>query len=265
MNIKVQFSGRPWSSGALAVCLLAMIAGSPPHDARAESASGRACVILLHGLARTHRSMHKMAAALEQSGYRTINMDYPSRKASIEHLALQVIPEALQQCSAPSCETIHFVTHSMGGILLRYYLSHRPIERLGRVVMLSPPNKGSEVVDAMRGRPLFKWYNGPAGQQLGTGPDGLPASLGPVDFPLGVITGDAHAFYDTRLSNIIPGPDDGKVSVKSAQVEGMHDFLVLPYSHSFIMSKIQVILQTRHFLAHGSFIHPHALENRGKM
>jgi len=205
--------------------------------------------------------MNKMAAALDQAGYRTINLDYPSRKASIESLAMRFIPDALQQCSLATCETIHFVTHSMGGILLRHYLSRQPIERLGRVVMLSPPNGGSEVVDALKDNWFFRWYNGPAGQQLDTGPDGIAARLGPVDYPVGVITGNVHAFFDTHFSEIIPGADDGKVSVKRAAVKGMRDMLVLPYAHPFILGEREVILQTMHFLSRGTFLRPQGLEN----
>lgn len=216
----------------------------------------KACVVLLHGLGRTRRSMRTMAAALERAGYRPINMDYPSRKSEIEHLAMQAIPDALRRCRAMPCDTIHFVTHSMGGILLRYYLSRRPIGKLGRVVMLSPPNHGSEAVDVLRNHRWFRWFIGPAGQQLGAGTDGIAARLGAVQCPVGVITGNVHVFFDTYLSNRIPGEDDGKVSVQSARLEGMSDFLILPYAHAFIMNKKPVVAQTIHFLRRGSFMRP---------
>jgi triacylglycerol lipase len=230
-----------------------------PTASRADEtsvSSDPACVILLHGLARTRRSMNTMAGALERAGYRTVNMDYPSRREKIENLAMRVIPDALAQCRALSCRTTHFVTHSMGGILLRHYLSRQPVDSLGRVVMISPPNQGSEVVDVLKDKWYFRWYNGPAGRQLGTGPDGIAARLGPVDFPLGVITGNVHAFFDSRWAQIIPGDDDGKVSVERAKIDGMADFLVVPYSHPWIMGQPEVIRQTLHFLSHGSFIHP---------
>lgn len=240
---------------------LPLLIGGPAPAPSAAARTGTACrapdnagVVLLHGLARTHRSMKTMAAALEKAGYCAVNADYPSRKYTVEHLAMQVIPQALRQW-ATRCETIHFVTHSMGGILLRYYLSQRPIDRLGRVVMLSPPNHGSEAVDALRDYRLYRWFNGPAGRQLGTGADGLGAGLGGVQYPLGVITGNVHAFFDAWLSRLIPGEDDGKVSVQSAKLEGMSDFLVLPYSHAFIMQKQAVITQTLNFLQKGSFMH----------
>lgn len=220
--------------------------------------SDKDCVVLLHGLARTRHSMKRMAAALEKAGYRVINAGYPSRKFAIEHLAMQAIPEALRRCRTAPCTSIHFVTHSMGGILLRCYLSRQSIEELGRTVMLSPPNHGTEAVDALRNNMFFRWVNGPAGQQLGTGPDGIAASLGAVHYPVGIITGNVHAFFDAWLAGRISDEHDGKVSVQSARIEGMSDFLVLPYPHGCVMNKEAVISQTLHFLREGAFMHPAA-------
>ena len=166
---------------------------------------------------------------------------------------METIERGLGRCARMQARSVHFVTHSMGGVLVRYFLSrHRP-ENLGRVVMLSPPNQGSEAADHLRDSALYEWFNGPAGQQLVTGPDGLPSQLGPVDFPLGIITGNQHSFFDAWLADVIPGTDDGKVSVERAKVEGMTDFLVLPYSHPFIMNATEVIEQTLHFLSRGRF------------
>jgi hypothetical protein len=127
---------------------------------------------------------------------------------------------------------------------------------MGRAVMLSPPNQGSEVVDALRDNAVFQWVNGPAGQQLGTDAQSVPRKLGPVTFSLGVITGNQHSLFDTWFSDMIPGANDGKVSVQSAKVEGMKDFLVLPHDHTFIMQKPDVIAQTLHFLKEGRFHRP---------
>ena len=216
-------------------------------------ASSGECVVLLHGLGRTDRSMKDMAAALAEAGYTEVNLRYPSREKTIEELSVEIVPEGLARCREAGRKTVHFVTHSMGGILLRYYLSRHSIPELGRVVMLSPPNQGSAAADALLENPVYVWFNGPAGLQLGTGPDGIAARLGPVDFPLGIITGNRAAFFDSWLSDLIPGEDDGKVSVARAKVEGMTDFLVLPYAHSFIMEEEEVIAQTLHFLRHGLF------------
>jgi pimeloyl-ACP methyl ester carboxylesterase len=219
----------------------------------APAQAGGECVILLHGLGRTRRSMTTMAEALAAAGYLTVNMGYPSRKAAVETLAMQAIPPALEQCAGAGATRLHFVTHSMGGLLVRYYLTRQPIAKLGRVVMLSPPNQGSEVCDRLRANFFYRWYNGPAGQQLGTRPEDLPARLGPVHYPVGVITGNKHSFFDGWLADMIPGEDDGKVSVARAKVAGMTDFLVLPYAHSFIMDQEETIAQTIRFLGDGAF------------
>jgi len=211
------------------------------------------CVILLHGLARSFRSLEKMEQHLSNQGFRVINLDYPSTKSPISNLADNILDEAVTECGQTPYTKIHFVTHSMGGIVVRYYLKHHNLPRLGRVVMLSPPNRGTELVDFYKKGLLFKKTHGPAGLQLGTGDRSLPLELGPVDFELGVIAGD-RSFYPLN-SALIPGPDDGIISVQRTKVEGMTDFLLLPYSHPFIMQKEAVFEQVVHFLREGKFFH----------
>jgi triacylglycerol lipase len=210
------------------------------------------CVILLHGLARTSRSMGDLQAALESAGYLTVNNGYPSREAEIDALTSLAIPPAVTSCHAQGAQRISFVTHSLGGILLRYYLASEAHERpaeLGRVVMLAPPNHGSEVVDGLRGVPGFKAFYGPAVIQLGTDADSIPLQLGPADFELGIITGQTANI----LSGMLPGEDDGSVTVESARLEGMTDYLVLDTGHTFIMNNDEVIRQTLFFLENGRF------------
>lgn len=217
-------------------------------------------MVLLHGLARTSDSFSALSSYLESAGYQVVNYDYPSRKHPISILSEQVIPETVQRCrQKKSIVTIHFVTHSLGGILVRYYLSTQHIPDLGRVVMLSPPNGGSEVVDRLAGMPGFSFINGPAGFQLGTGSNSIPLSLGPASFNLGIITGNSS--INLILSTLIPGPDDGKVSVARAQLQGMQDFIVLPYSHTFIMQRQAVFKQIVYFLQHGQFLHQQLTED----
>ncbi len=195
-----------------------------------------------------------MDQALKKVGYQTYNCNYPSTRQPIELLSETFIPKAIEYCQE-NCqpEHIHFVTHSMGGILIRCYLAKEKFDNLGRVVMLAPPNSGSELVDHLSRFQLFTLINGPAGKQLGTGADSLPKSLGPVDYDVGIIAGNKS--FSLLSSAFIPGEDDGKVSTHSTQVQGMTDFIVLPYSHTFIMNRPAVIEQTLSFLDNGHFQH----------
>ena len=210
-------------------------------------------VMLLHGLGRTHFSMLKMESALKHEGYRVINLSYPSRKKNIAQLADEIISRGVEESQQHQANTIHFVTHSMGGILLRDYLSKHKIEHLGHTVMLSPPNKGSELVDRLRNNFFFKWILGPAGSELGTDPSSTPKKLNKVDFPVGIITGNKNTVFDGYFANMITGENDGKISVESARVNGMVDFLVTANNHTLIMNDAKVIKQTIHFLRKGRF------------
>lgn len=207
------------------------------------------CVILLHGLARTDSSLTTLQSALEQQGYVVVNQRYPSTKMTIEALSASTINQALTYC--PSKSKVSFVTHSMGGIVVRYYLSQHELPRLRSVVMLAPPNTGSEVVDQLREWDSFRWINGPAGLQLGTDSKSLVVRLGPVDYSVGIIAGNQSV--NPILSSMIPGVDDGKVAVERTKLEGMRDHIVMPVTHPFIMNSEKVIEQVLHFLSMGEF------------
>jgi pimeloyl-ACP methyl ester carboxylesterase len=196
--------------------------------------------------------MGKLASALIQAGYYVENIDYPSRSASIARLSDAAIDRALADAKMQSCSRIDFVTHSLGGILVRSYLRQHHLDRLGRVVMLGPPNQGSEVVDKLGGWWLFRKLNGPAGSELGTDPDSTPNKLGPVDFELGVIAGDRSVNWINSL--MIKGKNDGKVSVERTKVAGMKELLVVHVAHPFLMRDQAVIGDTLHFLRYGHFI-----------
>jgi triacylglycerol lipase len=229
--------------------------GAASTPTAAGATDQRACVVLLHGLGRSYRSMNRIADAATAAGYTVVNIDYPSRSQPIETLAVDAVPRGLDGCRRAGATPVHFITHSMGGILLRQYLNERSLPDLGRVVMMGPPNQGSELADALRNETSYQYYNGPAGQQLGTGPDGIAARLGPVNFSLGVIAGNQQTVVDAVLASHIPGEHDGKVAVERARVDGMRDFIVLPANHTFIVTDPDAIAQALHFLRHEQFRH----------
>lgn len=208
-------------------------------------------VVLLHGLCRSDASMVAMAKALAAEGYAVVNVDYPSRSATIEDLALAVVPAALSDPRLAGVSRVHFVTHSLGGLLVRCYLAGHSLPNLGRVVMLGPPNQGSEVVNRLARFRFFSYVNGPAGGELGTGAGSVPSRLGPVDFELGVIAGDRSINWINSL--MIKGADDGKVSVERTKVEGMKGHVVVHATHPCLMKNRKVIGLTLAFLRSGQF------------
>ncbi|PHS24375.1 MAG: alpha/beta hydrolase [Methylophaga sp.] len=207
------------------------------------------CVILLHGLARSNHSMAKLEKTLDEQGYLTLNIKYPSTQYPIKELAESTIAKALKLC--PEGSKINFVTHSLGGILVRQYLSVHTIPNMSRVVMLGPPNKGSQIVDNIHWVPAYEFINGPAGIEIGADPQSIPNILGSVDFELGVIAGTRTV--NPFLSLMLEKPNDGKVSVESSKIEGMTDHIELPVTHPFMMNNKTVISQVVYFLENGVF------------
>ena len=244
-----------WVTRAALRPLLALLLCVAPFVAEAEnsnSSGAQRIAVVLHGLGRTARSMDKMVGALAGAGYEVENIDYPSTDHPFEEL-LDIVSERIDRCCIRDETEVDFVTHSLGGILLRAYANHKGAKFIRRAVMLSPPSRGSELVDELKDITVYQWITGPAGQQLGTDLDSVPLNLGPVVFEVGVITGTST--LNPLYSWLIPGPDDGKVSVERAKLSGMTDFLALPHSHSFIMNSDEVIRQTLFFLQRGRFDH----------
>lgn len=241
----------------LLVCALWVPFAAMAVDSRsgAEERPGRSnppeVVILLHGLARSHHSMSRMETALQAAGYRVISMDYPSTQKTVQQIAENEWIAMLQQAQALHPAKIHFVAHSMGNIILRQYFAHHTLTNAGRMVMLGPPNQGSEVVDKLGALTLFEWINGPAGRQLGTASNALPNLLPIPPVEVGVIAGTLSINW--FLSCLIPGPDDGKVAVERTRLAGMEDFAKVAEAHPFLMQNPQVIDMTLHFIKTGRF------------
>ena len=210
-------------------------------------------VILLHGLARTSESMKGMEDFLADHNFSVCNLNYPSRHFSIPELAEKVRKKIIHEKKLDHSSKLHFVTHSMGGIIVRQIQATHPLPSLGRVVMLGPPNQGSEVVDKLGNMRIFRAINGPASLQLGTSATSIPNLLGPVDFELGVIAGDRSINF--MLSTLIPGKDDGKVAVSKTKIAGIKDFLIVHSPHPLLMNNPGAQAATLQFLKKGKFRH----------
>lgn len=218
----------------------------------AALAGERETVVLLHGLLATSGTMGHLENTLEAEGYRVVNLDYPSMAQPLEELAPTLREQIAEQTQG--AEKVHFVTHSMGGILLRLIQRDDPLPNVGRVVMIAPPNHGSDAVNVLAGLPGALWAMGPAGRQLAAGDNEFLESLGQPDFEFGVIAGDLG--IDPWMSSMIPGPDDGVVSVESTKLEGMADFIVIHEAHPLLIFHAQAMDQTKAFLQNGQFNHP---------
>jgi triacylglycerol lipase len=217
-------------------------------------------VVLLHGLGLNAASMKKIREALKDDGYRVCSVNYPSRKYPIDTLVARFVAPKIRECFPRDTMPLHFVTHSLGGILVRALSRTADAPRIGRVVMIAPPNQGSEVVDNMADSWLFSGllnaWGGPAGYELGTDSNSMPRRLmrlGPPAFAFGVIA--ANKSLDPLFSEWIKGRDDGKVAVENTKLDGMRDFIEVPASHTTVLWKKETIKQVRAFLRTERFEH----------
>ena len=203
-------------------------------------------VVLLHGIARSKRSMASLARRLEAEGYRVLNLDYPSRRLNTQELAEWIHPavaEFVEQSDGP----VHFIGHSMGGLVINDYLPRYPCAKLGHVVMLGTPLHGSRFADMLRDNPLFRAFFGPAGQQLTTDIERRAAAMPSV----GIIAGESRL---NPLSGTILGEtSDGTVAISSTRPDIPHHHIIVPAAHMFMPDRPQVQDRVVQFLGHGKF------------
>lgn len=239
----------------LAMGLLMAALSDATLAANERAASQQRCVVLLHGLGRTAMSMAALSWSLQRQGYQVVNRTYPSLTRPIEWLAESAVGDAITECHQRGAGRIDVVTHSLGGILLRYYVSRHGDQQLGRVVMLGPPNRGSKLADALMRQAWFPSWAPPAARQLGTGAGSVPAQLGAVDFELGVVAGtrNLRPLLMATTDSATSSASDGTVLVEETRVRGMTDFQQLPVSHTLMMWSPTVIAEVRHFLREGKF------------
>ncbi|HEX7149924.1 MAG TPA: alpha/beta fold hydrolase [Thermoanaerobaculia bacterium] len=206
-------------------------------------------IVLIHGLHRTCASMWPLAVAAKRRGYRVINWCYPSRRRTIEEHA-----EAFATEVAPRLATthrVHFITHSLGGIIVRRFLATHALPNVGHVVMLAPPNGGSEVADRLGRIALLRKVTGKPVRQLGTGAGSVPNTLPRATFPVGIIAGSRS--NNPLFGKWIAEPNDGKVSVSRTRLEGMRAHLVLRRTHTFLPWAPDAIGEALRFVECGAF------------
>ena len=209
-------------------------------------------VVLLHGLGRTSGSMRVLGLRLKRAGYRTNCVRYPSTRLGLEAIAAHLEPD-VHDFSKTVTGKIHFVTHSLGGLAARALLTRNRPANLGHVVMLAPPNGGSEWADALQRYRLASFILGPASEHLVTQRSTeAERCFGLVDYALGIVAGDRP--IDRILApRLIRGPHDGKVSVAATKVNGMADHIVLPTGHPLMPFHPEVARQAIAFLRNGCF------------
>jgi pimeloyl-ACP methyl ester carboxylesterase len=213
---------------------------------------GHGTVVLLHGLGRSSANMLILKWRLQSRGYGVCNVGYDTRAESIEAATDSVFDSIRER--GGEAGPVHFVTHSLGGLVLRCLLDRHAIPSAGRAVMLAPPNRGSEIADSIRSSTLARGLFGPLLGQLGTRPQDIPRSLPVPSIPFGIIAG-TH-WINPIGPFLLSGPHDGTVTVASTRLEGMSDHLVVPHTHTFIMNPPEVARQVDQFLRRGRFDHP---------
>jgi len=208
-------------------------------------------VVLLHGVGKSGRAMARLERAVADAGYATLNVNYPSRHHRLETLVEDVHETAREFVSGGG--PVHFVCHSMGGLVARGYIGRYRPAALGRVVMLGTPNQGSELADLLGWNPLYRFLFGPAGAQLGTRANAkLGGFLGVVDYPGGVIARDrANRWLGWA---VLPKPNDGRVAVERTKLPGMAGHVVLPVTHDSMMRDRRVQTQVVAFLRAQKFL-----------
>jgi pimeloyl-ACP methyl ester carboxylesterase len=217
--------------------------------AAADQGAARETVVLLHGLGRTRAAMWPLAARIEKAGFDVVRIGYDSLRLAPEQILAEVSPQ-IDACCANLPQPVHFVGHSLGGLMIRAYLAGHEVRSLGRVVLIATPNSGTPLVDAY-GDAWWMDLAGPTAKSLGTGLDSFPNSLPKPDYPVGVIAGVREY---RLLEDLIPGEHDGLVPLESTRIDGMVDFITVDSNHAFLRYSQEVARQTIAFLRTGRFL-----------
>jgi pimeloyl-ACP methyl ester carboxylesterase len=235
-----------------ALCLImvgvAVSTAAGERASDAPDATDQETVVLLHGLGRSEAAMWLLASRIEAAGFDVVRIGYDSLGDPPERI-LATVSQKIDACCKASPRPVHFVGHSLGGLIIRAYLAENEVRTPGRVVLIATPNAGTPLVDAYRD----SWWMdlaGPTARRLGTGPESFPNSLPAPDYPVGVIAG----VRDARFIDLIPGEDDGLVPLESTKVAGMVDFVMVESNHLLMRYSQEVAHQTIAFLRVGRFL-----------
>jgi pimeloyl-ACP methyl ester carboxylesterase len=190
----------------------------------------------------------------EEGGYTAVNVTYPSTRQSIADHAASL---AKVVGSLEGIEEIHFVGFSMGNIVIRHYLAdqtageadRRVDPRVKRFVMLGPPNNGSVAATSFGQNPLVQTVLGKPGQELGREWVWLEQNLGTPPCPFAIVAGGRGD--DKGFNPMLPGDDDGLVTVASTRLPGASDFLLVPTLHVLLPLDPKVMRYTLSFLQNG--------------
>ena len=234
--------------GILIIQLVGCTTAGADTAAKMNLDGSKELVVLLHGLARSKTAMWRLASRIEEAGYAVARIGYRSLDVPPEEI-LQNIGRQIDLCCVKHPNTIHFVGHSLGGLLIRAYLDKRRPDQLGKVVLIGTPNQGTPIVDYFQDR-WYAQFAGPTARALGTGKDSFPNSLPPPHYLVGVIAGVVESLNNEKY---IPGKDDGLVPVESTKLKGMTDFILVETSHSMMRYNKDVATQTLYFLKQGKF------------
>jgi pimeloyl-ACP methyl ester carboxylesterase len=242
---------------AAMILVLAIGSAASGEAVKLNTAEGaKETVVLLHGIGHSRLNMSGAAHVLHKAGYNTLSVSYPSRSDEIAGLSAFIAGELRGQRVWQNAEKVHFVTHSMGGLVTRQYLeaykNEIPKRKLGRVVMMAPPLGGSEVTDFLKSFPPYKWLFGPAGLELTTEIQ-RKNHVKPY-YDVGIIAGTSGWPY-LAAHLVMPSGHDGRVSVESTKWIGMKDHITLSATHSFISWKPIVHKHIIHFINKGEFDH----------
>jgi len=217
-------------------------------DGSDEEIGNKEIVVLMHGLGRSNSAMWLLATRLTYAGYHVVRVGYSSLDQTPEEI-LKEISKQIDECCREHTQKVHFVGHSTGGLMVRAYLQSNKVTNLGRVVLMGTPNQGTEAADHFSDSWLINLL-GPTAKALGTDEQSFPKSLKLPYYPVGIIAGEYKSEFNEP---VIPGKDDGLVSVEATKIDGMTDFIIIETGHSMMRYDSEVAEQTIEFIKNGAF------------